>query len=184
MEGMAPHNIPPPPKKKSAENIIATVFWDEVVTIFVSLLPMDATTDCDHSTEPLRSPNACFCRIRSAREMSDTRFSHDIKPHSNVSTTETITTSERTVFPYAPYCPDFVPPYINVTSFERQPARTPLRGWGRAVAAAKGGQLLVGGNVCIFFKGGRRLLAHMEIILENKRAFSKLQWISMKLPNV
>jgi hypothetical protein len=116
------------------------VGWGHV--ILVSLLPIDATTNCDQSHEALRSLNACFHLVLFTRKISETLPLHDnTRPHSNVSTTEDTVPAHclkscfRTTL------------YPSVRSFQRQPARTTLHSWcGTAerhspVATAKGRRL-------------------------------------------
>jgi len=132
------------PKKKkfwripSAENIMAALFWDEVVLLFLWVY----WTNCDQSHEALRSLNACFRLVLFTREISETLFLNDnTRPHSNMSKTEDIVPARcmkscsRTTL------------YSSVRSFERQHARTTSHSWcGTAerhspMAAAKGRRL-------------------------------------------
>jgi hypothetical protein len=60
-------------------------------SILVSLLLIDAATNCDQSHKNLRSLNSCFRLVRFTREIWETLPLHDkIRPHSNMSTTEDI----------------------------------------------------------------------------------------------
>jgi hypothetical protein len=140
---MTPHGIPK--EEKNLKNTVSRkhhgyviLVWVHVV-ILVSLLPIDAETNCGQSHEALRSLNACFRLGLFTREISETLPLHgNIRPRSNVSTTEDTVPAHclkswsRTTL------------YSSVRSFERQPARTKLHSLcGTAVrrspvAAAKG----------------------------------------------
>ena len=87
------------------------------VVILVSLLPIDAATNCDQSHEALRSLNSCFRLVRFTREIWETLPLHDkIRPHSNVSTTEDIVPA---------HClnPVLVLPYIHLSGSLKESPR-------------------------------------------------------------
>ena len=145
------------------------------VVILVSLLPIDAATNCDQSHEALRSLNSCFRLVRFTREIWETLPLHDkIRPHSNVSTTEDIVPAHYLK------CSSRTTLYSSVRSFEREPARTKLLSWcGTAerrspVAAAKGRRLCRPG-ILVFAQSLKNFSAYGDHI-EIEVRFLQILW--------
>jgi histone-lysine N-methyltransferase SETMAR len=94
----------------SAEKIMVRVVWVEKGVILVMLLPVGTTEGLRFSLKPSRHLKVHLCRFHPTRKTSELLLLEDnVRPHTNVCSTEAITDLGWTVLQHSPYSPDLTP---------------------------------------------------------------------------
>ena len=105
------HPSSPKPKKfrceRSANKLLAVVFWDIHGVILIVFLPRGETMNSDRYIETLKKLKKRISRKRPDLPIERVLFHHDNAPcHTSVQTRETIASIGWTTLPHPPYSPD------------------------------------------------------------------------------